>query len=245
MTEDFSSLILAVVGYLGGAAVILGALAGFAYWLFKLFSEKWLAAKFEMQMVQHRHLQAQELERLKFDIQGLLDRRIKLQQKEFEVVPAALDLMIDAYVEGRSFTSPLQSYPDLGRMNDEQLEEFLSGGPLLEWQRNELRATRDRNSYYQGAIFWHRLHQARGALQKFQVFFLKNKIFMPPDLQEKFSELQNLLFEAILERELNEEMKGPRTPQEREKQKKMWADGERLREDLVTRIQDHLWGESA
>src|SRR5258705_12641703 len=45
-----------------------GAVGAFAWWLFRLFSEKWLNSKFEERLAAYKHEQQKELERLKFSI---------------------------------------------------------------------------------------------------------------------------------------------------------------------------------
>jgi hypothetical protein len=38
----------------GGGAVVIAAIAGFSYWLFKLFSEKWLTARFNERLEDYK-----------------------------------------------------------------------------------------------------------------------------------------------------------------------------------------------
>jgi hypothetical protein len=53
----------------------------------------------------------------------------------------AWSLMIDSYYQVAAVTSPLQSHPDLDRMENSQLEEFISKCHLEGWQKEELRST--------------------------------------------------------------------------------------------------------
>jgi hypothetical protein len=57
--------LLALVG--GGAAIVASTVA-LAYWLFKLFSEKWLTAKFDERLAAYKHEQQKELEQLRYKI---------------------------------------------------------------------------------------------------------------------------------------------------------------------------------
>jgi hypothetical protein len=83
--------ILALVG--GGAAVVTSTVA-LAYWLFKLFSEKWLTAKFDERLAAYRHQQQKELEELRFKIRSLMDRTTKLYQREFFARPTRPFLLL-------------------------------------------------------------------------------------------------------------------------------------------------------
>jgi hypothetical protein len=105
--------VLALVG--GGVAVVAGTVA-LAYWLFKLFSEKWLTAKFDERLAAYKHHQQKELEQLRYTINSLMDRTIKLHQREFEILPEAWAKLADAFASVASIVAGLQRYPDLNRL---------------------------------------------------------------------------------------------------------------------------------
>ena len=74
-----------------GALVLAGGtVTGLALWLFKLFGEKWLSSKFAKRLEAFKHDQQKEIEHLRFEISKLLDRTIKLHQREFEVLPRSM-----------------------------------------------------------------------------------------------------------------------------------------------------------
>jgi hypothetical protein len=76
---DFLSNVLATIG---AVVVGAGAVGAFAWWLFRLFSEKWLNAKFEERLAAYKHVQQKELEHLKFQINAQMDRATILQLME-------------------------------------------------------------------------------------------------------------------------------------------------------------------
>ena len=152
----------AIVGVaLAGSA----AFSGIALWLFKLFGEKWLGAKFAERLEAFKHDQQKEIEHLRFEINKLLDRTTKLHQREFEVLPRAWSLLARSYHSVKSITSALQAYPDIERMTTAHLDEFLSESPLMNWQKDELKVASDKNKYYQDAIFIHYAARTRKACQ--------------------------------------------------------------------------------
>jgi hypothetical protein len=63
-----STTITDLLALFGGGAAVIAAIAGFSYWLFKLFSEKWLSAKFHERLENYKHQQQKELEELRFKI---------------------------------------------------------------------------------------------------------------------------------------------------------------------------------
>src|ERR1035437_5397427 len=122
----------------GGVAAV-SAAVDVAYWIFKSFSEKWLTSKFDERLAAYKHEQQKELEQLRYKINALMDRTIKLHQKEFDVLPEAWGHLTDAYGVVTATTSFLQQYPDLDQMNGAQLEEFLKDTPFKDWQKDEIR----------------------------------------------------------------------------------------------------------
>jgi hypothetical protein len=203
MWESLYNLVwpaLAAVGtiFIGG-----GVVTSLAFGLFKLFGESWLNNRFAERLAAFRHDQAKELERLKFEINKLLDRSAKLHQWEFEVLPKAWTLLAKGYHSVRAVTSALQSYADVSRMGEEQLDEFIAGLPLEGWQKAELKNADDKNNYYQDAIFWHRLNEARTATQKSAMYISENGIFMPTSIKKKFDQINALAWDALIEHESN------------------------------------------
>jgi hypothetical protein len=100
-----------VLAAIGGVAVVGGAVAGFALWLFKLFGEKWLSNRFAERLAAFQHEQVKEIERLRFDISKMLDRTSKLHDHEFEVLPKAWELLTKSYYTTGSIVASFQSYP--------------------------------------------------------------------------------------------------------------------------------------
>jgi hypothetical protein len=82
MLSDFLKVLQPWFTVLGGFGVIAALLVTVAYYLFKFLSEKWLNAKFEERLAAYKHEQQKELERLKFEINTLMDRTVKLHQRE-------------------------------------------------------------------------------------------------------------------------------------------------------------------
>jgi hypothetical protein len=216
-----------------------GTLTGLAFWLFKTFSERWLSNKFAERLEAFKHDQQKEIEHLRFEINKLFDRTTKLHQQEFEVLPEAWSLLVKSYNAARGMTSPPQSYPDISQMSTAQLDEFLSGCPLENYQRDELRNAEDKNRYYQQAIFWPRLNSVIEECRKSAIFLRTKGIFMPAALKEKFSKVEDLIGDALAECELNKNEAV--WPKSHEDQDKLRKDGELLMKQLETEVQGRLW----
>lgn len=99
--EDAVRSLFALVGLVLGAG---GGVAIVAYALLRFFGEKWMNAKFEERLAAFKHAQEKELEELRYKINALLDRTVKLHQKEFDVIPEAWGMKsTNATILGRAF----------------------------------------------------------------------------------------------------------------------------------------------
>jgi hypothetical protein len=223
----------------GAVVFTVGTLTGLALWLFKTFSEKWLNAKFAERLEAFKHDQQKEIEHLRFEINKLFDRTTKLHQREFEVLPKGWSLLVTSFHATMSMTAALQQYPDISQMTPAHLEEFLSKCPLEGWQRDELRNAAEKNSYYQQAIFWHRLNSVRKDFRKSALFLRRKGIFMPRALKEKFTRVEDLIWNALSEYELNKNEAV--WPKHHTDQDKLRKEGELLMKELEAEVQGRLW----
>lgn len=228
-----------IMAAFGSVVAVGGGAAAIAFLFFRFLGEKWINAKFEERLAAYRHVQQQELERLKLRINTLMDRTTKLHQREFDVLPEVWAKLNQANVTIRSFISPFQQYPDVNRMTDEHLEEFLQGTPLKGWQKKELLEAGDKNKYYQQAIYWYNASRAREKYREFSSYLMQNGIFVPEPLKSNFSEISDLLWGALIEHEMNEEHDF--RPRHRDDQKKLDERGPELLRAIEAEVQGRLW----
>ena len=80
-----------------GLGITATAMVAAAYAFFQFLGRRWLEARFAERLEKFKHDQNQEIERLRYRINALMDRTTKLHQHEFEVLPKCLsgDNLID------------------------------------------------------------------------------------------------------------------------------------------------------
>jgi hypothetical protein len=107
MTFEIVALFLAkILAYGGGAAAV-------SYLLFQWLGKKWIENKFSERLEQLRHQQALELQRLRVEIDAMLSGALKLQEKEFSVLPEAWEKLNDAHGLVSWLVSPVQQFATL------------------------------------------------------------------------------------------------------------------------------------
>jgi hypothetical protein len=193
--------------FLGEVVLYGGGSTAIAFLLFRYLGKGWIDARFAERLEAFKHDQAKELQRLKVEVESLLSGALKIQEREFTVLPEAWHKLNEAYSLTCWVVSPMQQYPAIGRMNQEEIEEFLSESELTETKKNRVRGAtgRERENEYQNIIFWYRLHRAKTAVGELQNYSISHGLFLPPHLKQQFSEIRPLLTNALIAMEVGHE----------------------------------------
>lgn len=190
--------------------------------------------EFSERLEQHRHEQALELQKLKVEIDALLSGAIKLQEKEFLVLPMAWEKLDEAHMQISSLVSPLQQYTDVKKMSTQQLDDFLNNTGFTETQKNEIKTAQDKGKSYREMVFWFRLHKAKEAFRELQNYTARNGIFLQKELKDKLTAITKTLWSAVVSKEIGYEAK------DFEMQNKGWTKIKEETEPLYKEIEDYI-----
>lgn len=198
----------------------------------------------QRQLEEARQEHAGYIERVKFERSNLLDRSVKLNQREFEIIPAIWNAATEAHYAVLRLVAAFQEGTNLEGMTGARFESFLNDSNLKEYEKNELRekATFDRSSYYGDLQSWHRLRDANEAVVKLNLASAQGTIFLQPETHQKFEEFADKLRVAYQHfknaKVMNFERKamiedGPVTQYR--------GDGERSYQDLARYLRERYW----
>lgn len=197
--QEILNLIGKLIVYGGGTAAI-------AYGIFRFLGEKWIENKFAEKLETYKHKQQQELEQTRYTINSLFSRVSKIHEKEFEVLPEAWSRMHDALFSLSRFTTVLKQYPNVDAMTEVELDECLKLSPLSDFQKQTIKSTREKLEYYRECMFYHELSEVRKACSEFHIYIEKNSIFLSPDLKEYFSKIDELMWDAMVDKEVGHQV---------------------------------------
>jgi hypothetical protein len=189
--DEITQFLTRLIAYGGGSAAV-------AYLMFRHLGQSWIENKFSQRLEQFKHQQALEIQRLRIEIDSTLSGVLKMQEKEFEVLPTAWDKLYDAFAELGSVATPFQEYPDLDRMSQDRLDEFLEKSELLQSEKTELRSYSQKTNKYIEVIFWHRLNRVIRSCNDFNSYIRRYGIFLPEPLKEKFNKISKELRMALI-----------------------------------------------
>jgi hypothetical protein len=196
-----------ILRFLGEVVAYGGSAAAIAYLIFQFLSKSWIENKFSQKLEQYKHQQALEIQRLRVQIDSMLNGVLKIQEEEFETLPEAWSKLDEAFGRVSALTSPVQQFPNLNGMTSARLDEFLESSELFETQREEVRDSSDKVNTYQEAVFWHRLRTVNQACAELHNYVARSGIFFPPEIKEKFTKVSEELWLAVSKKKIGHEAK--------------------------------------
>lgn len=194
-----------IATFIGQMVLYGGGSAAITFLLFQHLGKKWIENKFSQRLEQLKHDQALELQRLRVEVDSILSGTIRMQEQEFKVLPEAWKKLTEAHRVISWIVSPTQSYQDLDSLNDTQLREFLVSSELSESQKEEVRDSNNKLVTYRRIIVGYRLEKAKIAFGDLQNYVAYHGIFLEPKIKERFSDISNTLWSALVAKEIGHE----------------------------------------
>lgn len=237
MTFDDLTNILGRFFVYGGVSIGL-------FWLVaQKAAERWIDAHFAKRQKEFEHDQAKELQRIKAKLDTVIQGSLKLQEREFKIIPDAWEKIGEAFGSACWLCSPMQSYTSLQQMSEAQLEEFLSKQELLwDTHKQEIRDTPvgSRDKLWQEMDTRMRYNKAQNALAAADSFLKTNSIFLPDDLREQFNKQVHLIWEALISFECGNNTSPKDYKMIREGWDKLKKEGEPLHEQIERAVRNRL-----
>lgn len=185
----------------GGGAVV-------AFGILRFFGSKWFETKFAQSTENLRHQQQQDFEIFKISTNSALDRLNKLNQREYEILPKAWELLVLLQLHLSRFTSLFKEFPDLKSMSPLQFDEFIQKSDMADFQKIELTNADDRNKYYQEVTFWREYQSAQNAYSDYAKYIMFNSIFFSTELKPLFTQAGEECWSALVTKKTAKEV-GP------------------------------------
>lgn len=186
---------------LGGVALLAGTMLA----LLKVFGEKWIESKFERQRSSLKHQQELELQKLRVEIDSTLNANLKLQEREFETLSKAWQLLQIAYIQIAAYLSPLEQWPDIDRLDDRDLEELLGKRPFTPYEKTLIRESPKKLDAFRRVTLSHNSKEVWRAYIEFRDYVLQFGIFFPNSIRNKFRTIEEKFREAIIGKEVGRE----------------------------------------
>ena len=148
--------------------------------------------------------------------------------------------LADAYHSILGFVSPMQSYPDLDRMNSQELEYFLESSAIPEYQKEEIKCSSKKLDIYIRIRFWESFNIVDKKGFDFDQYFLINRMFVREDIKTLVEKLSEMMWKALSEKKIEKEYPDPR-PGRWEKSEIFLKDGKDIFDEIGRTIELRLW----
>lgn len=196
--------------WIGTVGISAATAAAVAWAGAKVVASKWLDARFttrleavklegQKQLEVTRQEHASFIERVRFERSTLLDRSVKLNQREFEIIPAIWNAATEAHYAVLRMISRWQEGTNLHQLSEARFEAFLADSTLRDFEKDELRAKSpyERTSYFGELQGWQRLQAANQAIVALNRASAEGTIFLQPETHERFEAFAEKLLGAF------------------------------------------------
>lgn len=176
--DIIDSWFLNAIAYGGGAGAVF-------FVLFQFLGKTWLENKFSQRLNYLRHQQDIEVARLRVEIDAMLNGALRLQEKEFEILPRVWELIDKSFLQTRFVTLPFISHADIDKMNDDEIDDLLKLTKFTESQKKAIKSSSSKSGLYFEYLRFERVQDALESSTELGNYLALNGILMPVDLKEK------------------------------------------------------------
>ncbi|SEE37627.1 hypothetical protein SAMN05444161_5578 [Rhizobiales bacterium GAS191] len=155
----------------------------------------------DSQLAEVKHDYDAQIEELKSKLARLGDRGVRSNEREFNATVAAWEAFVEAFDASQRCVISYIQHPDLSKMAETDVAEFLASTELSERQKNEIIRATDKNTAYANVLRWSFVFEAQKALYNARIVLRKQVIFITAELSDKISKVLDLCSEAVIEHE--------------------------------------------
>ncbi len=181
--------------WVGQVVIAGGGGAAIAFGLFRFWGQNWIKLRLD-----------KDLETAKAEISIHAAKRLRLQDKEYEVFPEIWARLCDSRASLDAALMLFRTMPDLDRMSDDDFENWLEGVDLTDEEKRALKSSTMRLSLFSRILDHRGLRKAEESYFEFQTYFEQNRIFLSPEIRNKFEEIRGLLRKSWAARQVDLEL---------------------------------------
>lgn len=179
-----------------GVALALLGIGAFK-WFGKKWTQGWIEQRFAKQLETMKHEHQKELENVRHAIQSMFSRISKIHEKEFDVLPKAWFMLHEAHgAAANAFGLRPTFLPDLAKLPDDKVEEFLTESGFSQTQKNDVRLAQNRRRVYREIRSNQQSTLAEEKRRLLNNFIIEQRIFFTADLDTLFTNASGLIFDA-------------------------------------------------
>jgi hypothetical protein len=198
---------------------------------------KYIDHRFNEKLEEIRTEQQRAVTRLRSQLDQLLDRGIRANEKEFNATVLVWEKLIAAYIATNICAVGFMQYQDLNKATSEEVDSFLSKTDFSEDQRMGVISSADKNRAYTNQVRRIDISKAEHAIYEARISLMRESIFIEDAIKKRISEEIDLYHGARIEKWMNLQ-NDMRVPEE--KTLKLVTDGLTNLSQIESMLRDRL-----
>ncbi len=200
---DIETIYEAITQLIGDVVIYAGSMAAFSYAIFVFLGKKWIEAKFARDIEKYKSEQEVELEKLKLNINTLFNKVLKIQDREYDILPTLWGKLHILKLAVSNTITLFKQIPKLNSYSNEDLKKFIHNNNIPNDIAEKLYRESDKQKYYSLYLDALQMKVALNAFSEFSEYFEVNKIFLSSEIKEKTSLIHKYLRSVWVDRNMS------------------------------------------
>ena len=193
-----------IIDFLARLFVIGGVSVGVFWVVFQKAVERWVDGHFAKRQKEFEHELAKDLQRLKVKMDTVIQGALRLQEREFKLLPEAWEKISEAFGLTMWLAAPFQQFPSVQGLTESELDEYLSKSDYLESQKEKIKGAdwREQNKIVQQIEVRKRRVKVHNAIAEADKFIKVNGVFLPLDILKQLTDLKDKTWSCLVAHEV-------------------------------------------
>ena len=174
-------------------------MGGMALWFGKTYVDKWLTNRFQGQLDDLKHIQAQEIEKMKANFAEALDRTSKLHAHEFEILPTTWGLLSTAISQVQDALTVYFEVQTVHEIEDRHLATIMKADNYSDEDIEVVLAVQGaaRNTAYHEARVRKITRMGTEGYAAYTNYYLSKAILIDPILRQLLTQMSEVMATAV------------------------------------------------
>jgi hypothetical protein len=181
-----------IFSWLGQLVAAGGGGALIAFGLFRYLGKSWIENQF-----------ARNLEAARSEIALLAARKMKLHDREYIVFPEVWSKLTKAYSSVGTTLYAISSVPNFKTMSLDDINDWINHSGFSEDEKHFLLKEQDKSQAYNRIFDFRNINKAYEDFFDYSTYLQSNRIFINPEIKEKFDRIDAILKEIWIKRKMS------------------------------------------
>lgn len=179
-----------ILQFLGTVVIYGGGSSLVAFYIFRTLGKGWIEARFAERLESYKHEQAKELQKLNMEFESILSGALKLQDRDFTILPEIWIKLTSAYSSTKKLICIIQNRVRIDDFDHEHLNEILSKSVLSVSERSEVLEARDMTQTFYNIAYCYEFSDTLLKINELDEIIVLNSLFLEHAMKDKLNILE-------------------------------------------------------